>query len=264
MKMRNMLAALLAAVCLIGLIGAGSHLYSLRKSAQAQSEAAEELQLPLEQVPLVEEPAEVVVEEPEVVEEPDPFAEELKLTDLAALRETNPDVVGWISIPETQLSYPLLQGQDNEYYLNRTWKEEWNSAGSIYLESQVSADLSDFNTIIYGHRMRDGSMFGSLRDYHKPEHWEAHPSVYILDDNGVHRYDIFAAHEVGVREITYGLKIESDKAKQAFIDFSLERSVIDTGVVPTTEDRILTMSTCTGTGYDTRWVVQARLARTIA
>ena len=261
---RRILTALLAVVCVVGLIGVGSHLYSLRKSAQAQKEAVQEMELPQEQVPLEETPVQVIPVVEEEPEEPDPYAEELALTDLTALRAVNPDVVGWISIPETQLSYPLLQGEDNEYYLNHTWEKAWSSAGSIYLESQVSPDLSDFNTIVYGHRMRDGSLFGSLRDYNKQDHWEAHPSVYIADNNGVHRYDIFAAHEVGVREITYGLKIESEKVKQAFIDFSLERSVIDTGVVPTVEDRILTMSTCTGTGYDTRWVVQARLARTIA
>lgn len=262
MKGRNVLTALFAVVCLVGLVGAASHLYSLRKSAQAQVDAVVEIELPQEQVPLEEKPVQDIPAMEEEPEEPDPYGEELSLTDLEALREVNPDVVGWISIPETQLSYPLLQGEDNEYYLNHTWERAWNSAGSIYLESQVSSDLSDFNTLVYGHRMRDGSLFGSLRDYNKQDHWEKHPSVYIADDNGVHRYDIFAAHEVGVREITYGLKIESEKVKQAFIDFSLERSVIDTGVVPTVEDRILTMSTCTGTGYDTRWVVQARLAKT--
>ena len=264
MKGRNVLTALFAVVCLVGLVGAASHLYSLRKSAQAQVDAVVEIELPQEQVPLEEKPVQDIPAMEEEPEEPDPYGEELSLTDLEALREVNPDVVGWISIPETQLSYPLLQGEDNEYYLNHTWERAWNSAGSIYLESQVSSDLSDFNTLVYGHRMRDGSLFGSLRDYNKQDHWEKHPSVYIADDNGVHRYDIFAAHEVGVREITYGLKIESEKVKQAFIDFSLERSVIDTGVVPTVEDRILTMSTCTGTGYDTRWVVQARLAKTFA
>lgn len=260
-KLRTKLAVLLAAVCLIGLAGIVSQLNDYREGEEVYSDAAQQAELPEPVVPLAPLPE----EEPAEEEIPaDPRALELLQTDLAALREVNEDVVGWITIPDTQLSYPLMQGEDNEYYLNRTWERVKNSVGSVYLECQVSPDLSDFNTIVYAHRMKDGSMFGSLRNYNKPEYLQEHPRVYIVRDDGVYCYEIFAAHEVGVREITYGLGIEKESTKQYFIDFSLERSVIDTGVVPTVEDRILTMSTCTGNGYDTRWVVQARLAEIVS
>ena len=107
--------------------------------------------------------------------------------------------------------------------------------------------------------MRNGSMFGGLKQYKDLDYWKEHPSVYIVDDSGVHRYDIFAAHEVGVRTITYGLGITDQDTKEKFIQFAQTGSVIETGVVPTVEDRVLTLSTCTGNGYDTRWVVQAVL-----
>ena len=193
-------------------------------------------------------------------EEADPVALELGQMDLAALQEVNEDVVGWIAIPNTELSYPIVQGEDNDFYLDWTWNRERNSVGAIFLECQVSPDFDDFNTIVYGHRMRDGSMFGSLKHYRESAYWQEHPSVYIATDTFVRRYDIFAAHEAESKAITFGLGISSPTKKQEFIDFSLQQSVIDTGVVPLTSDRILTLSTCTGRDYSTRWVVQAVLS----
>lgn len=189
----------------------------------------------------------------------DPYADALRNMDFSALREVNDDILGWILIPDTRVSYPLVQGDDNDYYLNHTWRKSRNSVGAIFMEHQNSSDLSDFNTIIYGHRMNNSSMFGILKSYHSQSFWSSHPYVYITDDNGSHRYEIFAAYEVSVEGDTYRLGFSNDTAKQDFIDFCLDQSVIDTGITPTVYDRVLTLSTCTGNGHATRWVVQAVL-----
>ena len=189
----------------------------------------------------------------------DPYADALAAMDFTALREVNDDILGWILVPNTRLSYPLVQGEDNDYYLNRTWRKSRNSVGAIFMEHLNNPDLSDFNTIIYGHRMNNKSMFGTLKYYKDLSYWQKHPILYITDDNGSHKYEIFAAYEVSVEGDTYLLGFPSDDHKQSFIDFCLDQSGIDTGVVPTVYDRILTLSTCTGNGHATRWVVQARL-----
>ena len=183
----------------------------------------------------------------------------LEHLDLHELRKTNPDVLGWISIPGTQLDYPLLQGEDNQYYLKRTWQGKSNSAGSIFLECKVDPTFEDFNTIIYGHNMKNGSMFGSLRQYRTQSHYEANPWIYIVDDAGIRRYEIFAAFEAEVTGYTYRLDINTLEKKQALLAYSLEKSGIDAKIIPSPEDPIITLSTCTGNGYDTRWVVQAVL-----
>lgn len=189
----------------------------------------------------------------------DPYADALNAMDFTALREVNSDVLGWIVIPGTVISYPLLQGPDNDYYLNHTWKK-WNSAvGAIFMEWRCDSDLSNFNTIIYGHRMRNGSMFASLKNYRQRSWWAAHPCVYITNDSGTYKYDIFAAYEVSVEGDTYRLGFSSETTRQNFIDYCLEQSVINTGIVPQTYESILTLSTCTGRGHATRWVVQAVL-----
>lgn len=199
--------------------------------------------------------------EPELAPLP-PLPEEAAMLaelDLEALRAENPDVVGWILIPGTEVNYPLMQGEDNEYYLEHTWKKEYSAAGSIFLECQNDPSLEGFHTLIYGHRMKNNSMFGSIKFYSDPSYLAEHPSVYIAFDGGVYRYDVFAAQEVGIREIVYYLDFQG--REQQFIDFCLENSVLDTGIVPSVEDRFITLSTCTGQGHDTRWTVQAVLAQ---
>ncbi len=189
----------------------------------------------------------------------DPYADALRNMDFAALQEVNSDVLGWILIPGTRVSYPLVQGEDNSYYLNHTWKTWRSAVGSIFLEYRSSRDFSDFNTIIYGHRMNNGSMFASLAKYKNQSYWKSNPCIYITDEAGTKKYDIFAAYEIGTTEDTYRVVFEDEQRKQEFIDFCLESSVIETGIVPTVYDKIVTLSTCTGRGHATRWVVQGRL-----
>ena len=192
----------------------------------------------------------------------DPYADALAAMDFTALREVNSDVLGWILIPDTVVSYPLLQGSDNDYYLRRTWKK-WSSAvGSIFLEAQNSPALTDFNTIIYGHNMNNGSMFGTLKKYKSQDYFRKHPYVYLTTDAGSARCEIFAAYEVSTDGDTYRLGFADDNDRQAFLDACCALSVIDTGVTPQVYDRIITLSTCTGRGHATRWVVQARLPGT--
>ncbi len=199
----------------------------------------------------------------EDLQETDAYAQALAQLDLNALRQVNPEVVGWISIPDTDIFYPIMQTDNNQHYLNYTWKNEGSSVGAIFLEQTSKPDLSGFNTIVYGHQMMDGSMFGSLHEYSDYDYWMTHPSIYIVVDRGVYRYDIFSAFEVSVRDLIYRLDLEENQMQQELIDFCLSRSVL-------TEDHnapeidlagnLLTLSTCTGWGYSTRWVVVAECA----
>ena len=186
-------------------------------------------------------------------------SEELLAIDLEALRHENEDVIGWIHIPGTRISYPLLQWIDNDFYLEHTWTQSSNASGSIFMEYQNNPDFSDFHTIIYGHNMRNGDMFGTLQYYRSIEYWAKRPYVYIVNDEGVLRYDIFAVQSASTQSILYGLGLESDRRKEEFIRYALDYSLIDTGITPTVDDKVLTLSTCTGQGYTYRWVVQSIL-----
>lgn len=189
-------------------------------------------------------------------EEPPEKREAEPVIDLEALQAVNHQVIGWIEIPDTGISYPLMQGQDNDYYLNHTWDGTRNSMGAIFLDYRNSVDLDDFNTIIYGHKMNNDSMFGLLHAYKNEGYLAEHPSLFITDRTGKHRYDIFACYET-VTANTYHRDFSDDREKQVYIDECMCQRWGDNGIRPSVEDRIITLSTCTGNGHATRWVVQA-------
>lgn len=250
-KRRAVLTGLLALVCLMsgGRQVQYQHLTADRDEAVRTVELAEEAAVPaLRQsaIPLEELRS--------------PLPEELSALaeiDLDALRAANEDVVGWIEIPGTELSYPLVQGSDNQYYLNHDWKREYSSGGAVFLEWTNRRDLSGFHTIAYAHRL---TMFRTLKEYRDAAFWEAHPSIYVVQDEEVSRYDIFSAEEVPVTGIVYRLDLEESQLEEAFLDACAEGSVIDTGLVPENDTKVLTLSTCTGNGHATRWVVHGALA----
>lgn len=222
--------------------------------------------LPEETDPPVETTVPPEITDPTIPEETvpipdDPCVQELLTLDLDALRQENEDVIGWICIPDTNISYPLLQWTDNEFYLTHSWQQTPNRAGSIFMEWQNSSDFTDFNTIIYGHRMREQEMFGMLHQFRKKDFLESHPSVYILADDGVRRYDVFAVQRVNLDSPVYGLGLDTDRRKEELIRYSLDYSAIETGIVPTIDDQLLTLSTCSGVNFTTRWVVQCVLNR---
>lgn len=196
-------------------------------------------------------------------EVPDPVAEALAELDLAALRAVNPDVAGWIYIPGTDISYPVLQGPDNDYYLRHTWERKWNGGGSIFLDWRCSPDFEGYHTVVYGHRMNNGSMFAQLHSFADQDFLQEHPSVYVADAARVRRYDIFAVWEPSVTSPVYSADLSTPEARREFVELCLSSSQAEAGEVsPGPEDKLLTLSTCTSHGHATRWVVQAVLART--
>ena len=137
---RGIVILVLAAVLLVSGGMVVRRLVEYRLGDQEYEEAQELVQLPdLDALPQPDESQEPQEEQPVYV---DPYADALAAMDFSALREVNSDVLGWILIPGTNLSYPLLQGDDNQYYLNHTWRKSYNSVGAIFMECRNSADLS--------------------------------------------------------------------------------------------------------------------------
>lgn len=280
-KMRKLLTVLLAAVFVVstGLLISHSleteaaddsyqqaqQIAGLAGESQPTEEAAptEQTEPPTTEAPTV--PEETVLPEtepqtmwvPAAVEE-DEYMKRLAGTDLNALRETNPDVVGWIYLPNTKINYPIVQGEDNQYYLDYTWNNVKSSSGSIFMEATNTADFSDFRSILYGHNMADVSMFGALHNYAGIYYWQLFPYVYLVTDEGILRYEIYSSYNAAVDGATYALNLDDDHAKGQFIQFTVEESQINTEIIPAVTDRILTLSTCT-VNYDYRRVVHARL-----
>lgn len=254
-KWRKILTVVLALVFLACAVRLAYQALQYRASDAARQDAEGQASVP-----------DLSAGEPEPPAGSDPAAEEVDPTlaalagvDLDALRQTNADVVGWIVLPGTGISYPLLQSADNQYYLNHDWQRNYNTGGSIYLDYRCSPDFTDFHTILYGHRMANGSMFAALKYYKDLSYWQEHPNVYIVTDAAVYQYRIFAAWNAPVDSGLYVLDFASEQERARFLELGIRSSVLATELAPTPEDTILTLSTCTGYGYASRWVVQAML-----
>lgn len=174
----------------------------------------------------------------------------------------NPDTVGWIRFyPEpAAINYPIVQGKDNQEYLNKTFSEGENTLGAIFMAAENRANLFDKNTIIYGHRMNDHSMFYHLEDYQDQEFYKKYPHFYIYTPDGIeHIYRIYSVGTVDEFSDTYLTSFASDEKFKEFLQMTKDVSDYDTGVEVGTGSRIVTLSTCTSAGDSNRYVVRGVL-----
>lgn len=177
------------------------------------------------------------------------------VVDWEGLREVNPDVVGWIYLEGTVINYPIVQGSDNSYYLNHLFNGKVNGSGAIFLDCRVPADLSGPNSILYGHHMKNGSMFYGLEQYKKQAYYEDHPYVLVMTPQGNYKLEIFSAYVANVAEDAWETEFDSEEAFSQWLDRSISRSCLKTDIQPTTRDRVMTLSTCSYEFNNARFVV---------
>ena len=181
--------------------------------------------------------------------------------DLPKLIAKNSDVKGWIYIEGTTINYPLLQGPNNDYYLYINYDGNYSEAGSIYIDSYCSGDLSDDHTIIYGHNMKNDTMFGTLNDFKNQAHRDAHPYVYILTPNGMwNKYEIFAYYRANINDGTFDLFTGNVNKMKSYVDLVSTKNYLSNDLIPTNGEKVITLSTCTeDLADDSRNVLQAKL-----
>ena len=183
--------------------------------------------------------------------------------DFTQLLSVNSDIVGWLRIRALDISYPVVQGKDNDYYLHRTFEKTDNFAGCLFVNSYNMGDFTDQTTIIYGHNMKNGSMFGKLKNFNDPEVFKKSRYFWIFTPDFIYQYRIFSASVVDKTGLTYQISFTDDEFDQ-FISRAYSNSVVDNqDVTVTKEDRIVTLSTCTGDD-STRFVVMGKLAQIYA
>ncbi len=181
--------------------------------------------------------------------------------DFASLQQINSEIIGWIYCEDTTINYPIAQGTDNAYYLKHLFDGKVNSSGCIFLDYRNSGDFSDTHSIIYGHHMKNGKMFGALMSYKKQEFYEEHPRMLLMTPQGNYTMDIFAGYVAKDGESAWQLDFNSREEKEEWIQNSIERSCIQTGITPTAEDKILTLSTCSYEFHSAKFVLSGILTK---
>lgn len=180
---------------------------------------------------------------------------------VSALRRDNKDTVGWLTIPKTGIDYPLVQTDNNEYYVEHTFAKKKNASGAIFMDCWNTNDFSDFNTVIYGHNMNDGSMFAGLREYEHQSFAKEHPTIEITQFDAKRTYQVFAAYvSQGEDEADFrGQSAVTEHDRGAFVYEAKKRSLIKSDVKPGKDGRLLTLVTCTSGRHPWYFVVHAVL-----
>ena len=166
--------------------------------------------------------------------------------------------MGWIQVSGIDvINYPVVHYTDGSYYLNHSWDGQSSRYGAIFMETANSGDFSDCYTLIYGHNMKDGSMFGGLKKYRDQSFYEEHGGTITLCLPGETRtYQIFSVHIADADdEGVYTVGFAHDEIFGSFLDALKQRSIYDTGVSVSAEDNVITLSTCSG---EERLVVHAK------
>lgn len=181
---------------------------------------------------------------------------ELKFKELAKMNE---DIVAWINVDSTAVDYPVVLGDDNDYYLNHGLDGNWNIAGSIFMDFRNRGDGSDRNMIMYGHHMKNGSMFKGLIAFKDPEFYKNHGKITFETPNGEENWQVFSAYVTSTDFYYIETYFENDESFDYFVDSVAKKSMHGYDENSKGIERIMTLSTCSYEFKNARFVVHARL-----
>lgn len=181
-----------------------------------------------------------------IIDEKENKEEDKYKVNFKALKDKNPDTVGWLKVNGTKIEHTIVQANDNDYYLTHNFEKEYNSAGWIFADYKNKFDGTDKNIVIYGHNMRDNSMFGSLKDVIK-EKWynnEENYKIIFITENEPSIYEVFSVYQIENEDYYIQTNFRNNTIFEEFINTIKSRSVKNFEIEVTKEDTILTLSTC--------------------
>lgn len=261
-KAMKILDVLVPVVCLVVALCAGYYLYSVNHEYDVAVDEYKGLELVagIEEYP---ETMDVETEDVDYEETKDPYHVTFRNLniDFDTLAEINKDIIGWLYMPALQLSYPIVQGEDNDYYLKHTYEGVKNSSGSIFIDAENKSDFSEPNTFVYGHNMKNDSMFGTLKELIYHQEWiDLNPEVYIYTKNHAFKYKIFACYQTTTSGFTYFLS-ENEEQLQNYLEKVQMVNLYENGKNIDMKDKnqIITLSTCAGANTNQRTIVHAYL-----
>lgn len=188
-------------------------------------------------------------------------AEEEDDFDYQALAAENPDCVGWLTIDGTDISYPVVQCEDNSYYLKHNFQKKYASCGALFLDCRNDVDSPQEHLIIYGHQMKDGSMFKQLNGYKKKSFYDDHKKITLYLREEKYRYEVAAVYVTNTAKSGkyYGyLHSETRKQQMEYLRQMAAYQLYDTGVAVGEGDELLSLSTCEYSSKNGRLIVLAR------
>lgn len=179
--------------------------------------------------------------------------------DFDALKSINEEVAGWIYCEGTAINYPVLQGQDDDYYLSHTYDRTENRAGSIFVEALNAPKFADSNTIIYGHHMKNGSMFATLKNWSEQEYYEKHPVFWLLTPEQNYRIELISGYITPAVSDTYKVFQGPGREFTEYLEEAYAKSDFRSDAEWGPNDRFVVLSTCEYVYKDARYVLHGVL-----
>jgi sortase B len=171
-----------------------------------------------------------------------------------ALWEENPDIVAWLYSPDTPINEPVVQTTDNDYYLHRLPDGSTNAAGTLFMDYRCTSDFSDENCIIYGHNMKNNSMFGTLDLYKEQDYYESHPLLYLITPKASYIVELFAGYVTDTDSEIY-VSGQTPEELATLFSQARERSTFTSDVRWEEGEQVLTLSTCSYEYANARFVL---------
>lgn len=178
----------------------------------------------------------------------------------ASLQTENPHIIAWLTVEGTVIDYPVVQCEDNDYYLEHDVRRQKNKNGALFLDYRVSGDVSDFYNVIYGHHMRSGRMFQALERFKEKDIFDARRTGWLYTPAGTYKLEFFAVALTDHSSDYYAYLFLSPAEKQAHLEMIRRTAMHYRDIGVTEQDRILALSTCSFEYRNARTVVLARLA----
>lgn len=212
-----------------------------------------------EYVELPDEPADPVTSDIPTVTQPESGEIEELISwphvDFEALSQINSNIVGWIYLEGSEINYPIAQSEDNSYYLKHLFDKSSNSSGCIFLDCRNSSNFTDQHSIIYGHHMKNGTMFSGLDAYKSQKYYDAHPQILLLTPEHNYVIEIFAGFVTSVQDDAWQVDFGSGANFEEWIRRSIDRSCFTSSITLVATDRIITLSTCSYEFNNARFVL---------
>ncbi len=175
--------------------------------------------------------------------------------DFDALLTDCPDVVGWLYCPDTPIDYPVVQSEDNSYYLRRLLDGTWDISGSIFMDYRCADDFSDGNTILYGHNMKNGAMFGTLQRYKDQTYYNAHPVLYLLTPAQNYKMELIGGYTTHSTDTeTYSIPLTQAERDELVAQTQMQTTFQAETAIREGE-RFVTLSTCAYEYDNARYVL---------
>ena len=250
--MRKTILTIIAVIS-VSLLGFGGYrLFQYWSESQESNESYSDLELYVHMPSKTPSPEEYIVTDPDSDNSEQIVIPEI---DFESLKQINPDIVGWLYCEGTAINYPVVQGSDNTYYLKHLFDGSYNVNGCLFLDCRVEEDFSEPHSIIYGHHMKNGSMFSSLDGYKDQSYYDAHPQMLLITPEQSYLVKLFSGYVASVTDPSWEVDFLSEIEFENWLATSTDQSCFESSVYPSAVNRILTMSTCSYEFDNARFVV---------